>query len=222
MAPESRYKFPSIETYINRWIGLVFYYRLLLVMLFLAGSIYATYQVWDSTTASQEDKYKNSALVFTAGSIIIGIFYSIINYEHNKIKFEHDKITSKGVLSFNTAFEWHKPNVVSHLKVTKEMYEKHKQLIDDNKSSEFYKILEADDSARAALVSILNYFECIAIGCEHNIMDSEFIKSYFKTLMVSYYTDYGFYINYRRDTMKDTTAWICFTDMAQKWKNEKN
>ncbi len=118
------------------------------------------------------------------------------------------------MLLFNVALEWHKPNIVEHLKITKTMYETHKHLIEENKSSEFSEILQNDGSACASLVSIFNFLESVAVGVEFGIMDEALIKRCFKSFFISYLNDYEFYISYRRKKNKNPNAWINFTKMA--------
>lgn len=218
--PKSRYKLPSgIEQFFNKFLGLIFYYRLAFVILSIGAIIWIAVVYYINSTPDT-DKLKNAALVLTCGSIIIGIFYSILNYEHNYFKTQNDKSLSKQMLSFNVAFEWHKPNIVEHLKVTKKVYDKHKHLINENKSAKFSKLLDEDDAARSSLVSIFNYLESVAVGINFDIMDEELIKKCFHALFCWYYHNYQFYIDYRRKESNNPNAWKNFTDRAEIWLTE--
>jgi hypothetical protein len=172
-------------------------------------------------TSDPTEKFKNLATVLTGASIFIGIFYTIINYEHNHKKNITDISEKRKHNAFMAAFEWHKPNIVEHLKVTKEMYTANKSLIDESKSGEFYNKLEEDPKARAALVSIFNYLESIAIGCKHDIMDEKFVKDFFNTLFIEYFNDYGFYIEFRRKKTGSNDIWVNFTNLAEKFKKNE-
>jgi disulfide bond formation protein DsbB len=212
---EPSYSIAGLDKLINGTINFIFYYRLIFVLACITIVIILMFQTVNQS--APPDKLKNAILVLTGGSIIIGIFFSLLNYEYNHNKSKRDIKTSKAILSFNTALEWHKPHIVENLKITKTMYETHKHLIESNKSAEFFDILEKDEKARAALVSIFNYLECIAVGINQGIMDATFIKTFFCSLFKSYYTDYEFYISYRRKKQNNSKAWENFTNLAQDW-----
>lgn len=215
MKPESRYKIPSLESFINRIIKFIFYYRLPIIIMFLI--IILCFIFWNPFN---ETKLKNGILILTSGSIMVGIFYSIVNYEHNYYKSQEENKLSQKLLSFNVAFEWHKPNIVEHLKIIKQLYEEHKNLIYENRATDFSKLLEENEVARSSIVSIFNYLESVAVGVKCEVMDCDLIKECFKSLFIQFYKDYEFYISYRRKKEGSSSAWINFTNLAQKWHNE--
>ena len=162
---------------------------------------------------------ENVSIVFGLSSISLGIFYSILNYENNHIKYKNDAKKQCCLLSFNCVSEWHRPTMVENLKITKKLYDVHKGLIQEGKKPEFFKILEENEEGRSALVSIFNYFEAMAIGLKQNLLDEDFIKMSFKGIAETYLNSYGFYIEYRRSKENNTNIWINFSDMAKRWSN---
>lgn len=212
------YSIAGLDKVINGTIDFVFYYRLIFVLACITGVIILMLRTVHQS--APPDELKNAVLVLTGGSIIIGIFFSLLNYEYNHNKNKRDVKTAKAILSFNTALEWHKPHIVENLKITKTMYDTHKHLIESNKSSEFFDLLEKDEKARAALVSIFNYLECVAVGVDQGIMDANFIKTFFCSLFKTYYSDYEFYISYRRKKYSNPKTWVNFTNLAQQWNSE--
>jgi hypothetical protein len=219
MSKEHDYSIAWLERFINKSIAFVFYYRLIYV--FLAVLVVATCGCHVYNTSGKEDALKNLCFTLTAGSIITGIFYSILNYEHNHRKSKDDAKFSRLHASFNVSCEWSKPTMVENLKITKKLHNQHKHLCDENRAKDFFEILEKDEEARSALVSILNYLELLAVGIEEGILDETMIKKYFKTMFYRYLSNYGFYIDYRRKIYNNPTAWEYFTAMATKW-NKSN
>jgi hypothetical protein len=213
---ELKYTFPAIGRAINWVINQIFFYRLLFVALSLIVLGYITIRVWQ--TSLEADKYKNIALVFSFGSIVIGIFYTILNYEHNQLKYQREEKAKIISQSFNAASEWHRPTMVENLKITKQLFDKHKNLINDNKAVDFFEILEKDEHARSALVSIFNFLECISLGVVHKIIDDGFMNDYFGHVLIWYAENYGFYISHRRKSNNSPEIWINFTDMADRWR----
>jgi hypothetical protein len=213
------YSINGLEKIINSIVGFIFYYRLVVVIGIIAITVYSSIKVYNYSSANEQ--LKNLSIIVACGSILIGIFYSIINYEHNQIKFNHELKSSRNSFSFTTASEWFKPTMVENLKITKKMYIEHKHLINDNKATDFSQLLDSDESARSALVSIFNYLECVSLAIDNGILDDDFMKSYLGGICTAYLMDYGFYIEYKRNTTKSPLIWINFTKMAERWQSLK-
>lgn len=211
------YSISGLEAFINKIIGFVFYYRLVVVILAICALITIGYMATNNSI--NQEKLKTISILLACGSVIIGIFYSVINYEHSQIKFVNDMRTSKKILSYNAASEWFKPAMVENLKLTKILYIENKHYIDQDKALEFSDLLDKNEEARSALVSIFNYLECIAIAINSGVLDEEFMKEYLNGICAGYLANYGFYINYRRNTEKSSKIWIHFTNLATKWQS---
>lgn len=209
------YSIKGFESIINGFIKFVFYYRMVLVFGTLTGLAFISSHVWNVSAAGEQ--WKNVSIVFGLSSISLGIFYSILNYENNHIKYKIDAKKNSCALSFVCVNEWHKPTMVENLKVTKKLFDAHRNLIQEGKKPEFFAILESDEEGRSALVSILNYFECMAIGIKQNLLDEEFMRITFKGVAEGYSNNYGFYIEYRRAKENNMSTWINFTEMAKRW-----
>jgi hypothetical protein len=209
-----RYTLPSLEKGVNRIISFVFYYRLAFVILALVGIGFFDYYVWAGSTP--ENKLKNAALVLTGGSIIIGIFYSLINYEHNQLKFKHEIKNSRETLTFTIACKMHDIEMINHFKAVKSFYEKHKQNIANNGDA-VNQALKEDTETWGSLIVAFNYLECIAIGVQQGIIDEEFIKTFFKTIFRDYNNFYGNYFVYLRKERNSNSTYKNFTDLANKW-----
>lgn len=213
------YSLSGFQRAINTIVQWFFFYR----MLWLIGAILTITVLgiftWNSSIDT--DKVKNLVAVLTGGSIAIGIFYAVLNYEMNYYKYRKDRISSKKQAAFLMASEWHKDSIVKNLKITKKLYERHKHLIEQNRSKQFSELLDADDEGRAALISIFNYLECIALGVEEGIHDEAFMKKFFRSIYISYNNNFEFYILYKRKKEQNGKIWIKFTCLAEKWRNEE-
>ena len=213
-----RYSVAGLEDLLNAIIHFVFYYRLILVTVAMLMVGIAAARVWKNS--SREERTKNISLVVGIGSLCTGIFYSILNYENNHLKYKEDCQKATDTLCYHSVNEWHQPNMVEHLKITKQLYDDYKHLIDDNRGREFFEILEGNEAGRSALVSILNYFEGIAIGIKRDILDDGYMKLSLGNVARSYVVHYGFYIQYRRAFHRCPDMWINFTNMVAIWNRE--
>ena len=209
------YSIAAIEQLLNGFIHFVFYYRLILVTAAIATLAITSVRVWKHAAAGEQ--IKSISIVFGLGSVVIGIFYAILNYENNQLKYRKDEKKAMYTLCYHSVSEWHQPGMVANLKITRQLYDQHQHLIDDNRGREFFEILEQNEAGRSALVSILNYFECISMGIRRGLLDDDYMRSSFMTIAHTYLTNYGFYIKYRRAVHRSPSMWINFTNMVESW-----
>lgn len=215
MVEDSGYKMPKCEKLINYIIKVVFYYRLLVVFFAIIAIIKLGINVYDNADAS--DKFKNLAIVLTGGSIIMGIFYSIINYEHNHVKFMHDKKSAKDTLTYNTACKMHDTNMLSHSKNVKLFYLNNKELFIAGKHQDISDSLSAQEETRMSFLALFNYFEGIAIAIDQGIIDEVFMKRFFNSVFRDYYNYYDNHFVYIRKENKSSEIFINFTNLASNW-----
>ena len=218
-ASNKRYSVAGLENLLNAMINFVFYYRLIIVTIAMIMLSVASARVWQQS--AKEERTKNISMVIGLGSVCTGIFYSILNYENNHIKYKEECKKSKYTLCYHSVSEWHQPTMVANLKITKQLYDVHKHLIDDNRGREFFEILEDNEEGRSALVSILNYFEGISIGIKRDLLDDGYMKLSFGNVARSYVEHYGFYIQYRRAFHRSPDMWVNFTNMVAVWNSEQ-
>lgn len=214
----SRYKFPSIEPFVNRAIGFIFYFRLIWVTIAIIITGITSYLIWISSTDSE--KLKNCAIVFSAGSIIIGIFYSIINYEHNLTKFNHDVKSARDILTFNTACKMHDAGTIGHFRNIDIFYKNNERAFKEHRNMEIQALFVENQEIRVSLIVILNYLEAISIGIEQGIMDEAFMKGFFKTIFIETHQQFNSYIEFLRNDRNSNRIFIKFTTLAHKWKTE--
>ena len=138
-----QYSLPPVEKAINQLVQLVFYYRLVLVLGSLAGIVYAGNYVFQ--VSNPGERLKNATLVVTGGSVIIGIFYSMLNYEHSQLKFRHDIKVSRETLTFTTTCKMYEQEFIRHFKLLKAFYETHRQLFVKAAFAEIQQRLKEDD-----------------------------------------------------------------------------
>lgn len=212
---KSRYKIPSLESGVNRVISLIFYFRLIFALIAICTIGYIAFIVYGHTL-EPNDKIRNVIYVLTAGSIIIGIGYSIINYEHNHNKFNHDNQTSKEILTFNTAAKMLDTTMIDHFRHIREFYDSHQKKFYKQSYFKIDKLLLNAD-LRGHFVAIFNYFEIISIGVNQDIMDKDYVKEFFSTLFVKYYKQYGKYIEHIQQT-KDPRTFKAYMELAENWK----
>lgn len=185
-----------------------------LAVLFLALLIFTNYLSDQANPA-----YYESAKIFFAGLVIIGLIYAVINYEFSLNKNESDLKIKKSLASFDTINNWHKEPMVSHISEIKKFEKSKNYNLINGDIDEFMAFMHDDKNAPLlnSLVSILNYFETIVSGMNEGILDEQYIRRYYESIMLDYYQQYSTFITKKRSNERNQKIWIEFTRLAQEW-----
>lgn len=218
MKPTRGYKLPSFEKPINNIIGFIFYYRLICVILSVI-TIVST-GIYVNIHSSPEHHVQNVAYVLTGGSIMIGIFYSILNYEHTHSKFKHEVKNTRDTLTFSTACKMFTTEMMKHSTKVKNFYMTNSHLFKERRWRDVDSIFEKDADIRLSYIIMLNYFEATCIGIEQNIVDEDFLREFFEPIFINYYNRFGTYIEYSAEgagkkVFKD------FIGVSKRWNDER-
>ena len=80
------------------------------------------------------------------------------------------------------------------------------------------KYLKKNPDIHTKMTQLFNYFEHISLLVENGHADEKIMKSAFKTLFISTYTEFKFYIDERQSTHR--RAWIKYEELSLKWMKE--
>ena len=213
-----RYKIPPVEHAVNRMVKSIFYYRLLFVAGALAITIFTGAHVYQASAAAEA--LKNTGLIITFGSVVIGIFYSILNYEHSQLRFRHDVQVSREILTFTSSCRMHEAETIEHFRLLKSFYDDNRSLFQRGDYAEVHYCFKKSQQARISFIVLFNYFEGISIGVQQGIMDEAFMKEFFKTVFTEYHKYFNGYIDYLRNEARAPAIFRRFTQVAEKWRNE--
>ena len=203
------------EKLVRKIVDNIFIIRYWVVLILMAILIWFTYHVYHKPGTQVRDVIA----VFAGGSVLITIFYQLINYEYSQRKFKHDIKSSKDTLSFNVALEWHKEFMTSNVNTLYKFYKLNKTFLDDGAPRKFHEELEKEENEKFydALLSVFNFLETLCLGVKQGIMDEEFIKGFFNSLFIVQYNRYITYIEYRRREKQNPKIWVNFTTLSEKW-----
>lgn len=213
-----KYNIPPVEKAINWLVKFVFYYRLV----FVSGALVIISCIGAHVYRINPpgEKLNNAALIITFGSVIIGIFYSILNYEHNQLRFRHDVQSTRETLTFTSSCKMHEAETILHFKVLKGFYDDHRSIFIQANYVEIQRRFKENPQARMAFIVLFNYFEGISIGVQRGIMDEEFMKEFFKTVFIEYHKYFGGYISHLRHQSQSQRVFWRFTQVAEKWSHQ--
>jgi hypothetical protein len=159
--------------------------------------------------------------VITGGIVSTTLIYHVMNYhmnyEVNRIKFRYDDrkiVSDRKVQAIAMIGEWHKPDMMTR---TVKAYSFLKSYRDKSPEA-FNDALELDAEARIAIITILNFFERVALAIDAKVVDEAIIKSFFKGLVREYYhgTINGL-INPRRRERNNNRIFTELEELNKRW-----
>ncbi|HTN38158.1 MAG TPA: DUF4760 domain-containing protein [Arachidicoccus sp.] len=205
----------SQEKWVNKFIQNIYKFRILIVTLIMIAINILGYFTWSGATIAE--KLKNFITLLGGASIIIGIFYSILNYENNQIKIKNDSKVSKEILTFSTATKSYDSHMTQCFAKIHLFYDENINLLQNGQHGLFEQKINADIEVKSAWLIVLNYFECICAGIDQGIMDEEFMREFFQTIFKNYQRMFSNYIDYLRRERKTERIFSHFTQTCQKW-----
>lgn len=152
-----------------------------------------------------------------------------VDSKSNALKIQNEKDESKNINeiqkkinSFNVYNEFVTTDMAIHMNCAR-LFHKidplFKELQDINRNNkDKYKLWEAKFDIhpdRKSVILVLNFFEKVCIGIKRNYLDEEIIKDLLKSIIISYYTKYRYYIDYIQD--EDSAVMINFETTAKSW-----
>ncbi len=214
MVGRQNISYRGADRFINGFIENAFYYRLAVVFVcfLMIGSIILRIYV-----CYADERLKTMAVVFSCGSVVIGIFYSILNYENTYRKNKETEINSKAILTFNTACKINEPYLLNCSKDLSIFYRTNKSAFDKREFWKIERLIVAEPNLRISFISLFNYFECMGLGIHEGIMDEHFVRGFFERIFVEHHNKYGSYLAYKRNKIHDQKLYRNFTNLAMKW-----
>jgi Domain of unknown function (DUF4760) len=149
-----------------------------------------------------------------------GIFVAILAYYATTHKDKEDGLRAMTTIGFNLINQWQVPPFADYRKDIFKMEKidnATKEAIENENAGNFARILADANNAhyRSSLFCILNFFEHLALSIERRVADEEYLKEFFKSIVVDYQSTYRFYITHER--RKERQLWIKFSSLAERW-----
>ncbi len=176
--------------------------------------------------------FKDYISIFTCGIVCTTLLYHSKNvtlthkyheeklaFDKEKFNFEKDKLTAENKrkmaeYSLLVCSEWFKPGMCEQAHLARKFLNANKENVKGN-IVEFIKILDEIPENRKAVVTMLNYFEHIALLIEKGLVEEDIIKDAFKTLFCDYYSLLKPYIKERQT--ESARFIVKYEALARKW-----
>lgn len=158
-------------------------------------------------------------MTFLTGSVaIVSLIYHSISISNN-IEIHKQNVTINLMkYTFDVVATFHDPKMNSAIKTLREIKNDEKKYLEKKNMDEFTDYLKKNPDSYANIVQIFNYFEHVSLLVVSKQVDEPIIKSSFKTLFLSTYKEYRFYIDERQKTHHST--WIEYEKLCKCWLDE--
>lgn len=199
--------------WLQKFVNGIFTYRYticLLVVISIVG-------FWFFLYFARHWSAKDAAQVCTSFFIVITLFFAALNYEFAASKMKLDYKSSKEILTFNTANEWHKAPLKDYQKTSIEFENKFIAFGGERSIKNLEQYVESNLEYRESLKGILNYFENLSVGVYKGLIDKTFVYEFISYIFEIYYTDYYFYIENHRARKNNGSIWVNYTNLAEEW-----
>lgn len=206
---------PEESTWVKRMVSGIFSYRYIIclcviVLIILFGFYLYHCRGWI---------FKDVVQVCSSFFIVLTLFFAALNYEFTANKTRADAKSSKEILTYNIAAEWHKSPVKDYQKSSIQFEKKFIKTSADKTIKGFQEFIELEESLefKESLKGILNYFETLSIAAYKGVIDTVFIKEFHNSIFRVYYIDYKNFIDKRRADQNNAAIWENFTKLAEDW-----
>jgi Domain of unknown function (DUF4760) len=163
---------------------------------------------------------RDLAAIFSIGLITTTLFYHSynyrLNYEVNVEKLRADRDANRNKLAFDIAKDWMRNDITTKAMKVREFIDEHIKS-GENHTNDLTKKIQNQSSGdiREAVVTLLNYFELVAISIENDTANEVILKEFFMGTFKRYNPEFEDFIKERRKTNPE--AWIKFEQINKKW-----
>ena len=166
------------------------------------------------------------------GCVTIGLIYNATalqyNYELNKQKAEREEkegLSKKVKLSYEVISEWYKNDMATNAEITRRFIKPFKGTLSKSSGLKAFKkelSTQQNINIRKSLISVLNYFEHLALLLGDGVINEDIVKKAFRTAFVTLYSNLKEYIEdeQRGNSGANSKIYINFVELSKKWLNE--
>lgn len=156
----------------------------------------------------------------TGATATLTLMYHAFNLENQILTQENNTRILKSKYTYDVISKWNEVPMTQSATKTMNLIkdpDRAKELDDPAKLKEFDSFLNQKENVemKRDLLLVLNYFETIAIMVERDHIDSNIIKSSFRTVFTEYYTRLKHFIDYKQNSAPRT--WCSYEKLVKTW-----
>lgn len=153
--------------------------------------------------------------IFTLTGTIIaltGLIYTAINVNSLRAESEEKRKLEKQMNSFSLIKDWYSSQLSDYNVLAKEAAVDSK-----TKKISITKYFKTNSEHEVAILSLLNFFENIALQIRYKTADEKVLKDFYVKIFYSYDKELSDYIKSYRDKNMSDKLFIEFTELAKSW-----
>jgi Domain of unknown function (DUF4760) len=132
---------------------------------------------------------------------------------------EAEDLHAKRLLTMEKCLEWHR--MAEKTGMARKFIARHKDLLNNSNVASFVAEIESEENSttyRAAVISVMNYFENLAEGINSGMLDEDYVKNIFKTMFLKYLADLQPYFDMIEKRDGENGIYKSFKKVAERWK----
>jgi hypothetical protein len=166
------------------------------------------------------------------GCVAIGLIYNAtsIQYSYELSKHKMEKEDKEGhskkvKLTYEVISEWYKNDMATNAEITRRFIKPYRGRLNEPADlRDFKKELGKNENLniRKSLISVLNYFEHLALLSGDEVINEEIVKKAFRTAFITLYTTVREYIEdeQRGNSGANYRIYINFVQLSKKWQKD--
>lgn len=158
--------------------------------------------------------------IFTGGVVCTALFYNAMNlkFSHDaariKLEFDDNRLAhDKKIMAINICGEFHKPEMAKLAVQAKSLIKQ----FEGKKQDELVSFVESDVDARTGIISVLNFFEKIALSIKFDVADENILRDFYKGVFAWYWHKLYPFIMHRRRESNNNGVFVEFENMISRW-----
>ena len=79
--------------------------------------------------------------------------------------------------------------------------------------------IDQNNDLKSEVTNILNFFEEMALSINDNFVDEDILRSFLRGIVFTYVETFSYWIDHRRDLVKNEKIFQSVTELCEQWKN---
>lgn len=159
------------------------------------------------------------ATLIATGFTLTTLAYAALTFNLN-LKVNEEKLSfEKKLLAINFISEWHHPDMSGFVRTTRLIRDDLKPNVNQG-NDHVVTLLNSDPAKREAVITILNYFEKVAVAIKYDAADDQVLRDYLAGPLRLNFHAFEPFINHLRGFYNDHKLFELLATMSKRWEDK--
>ena len=181
-----------------------------------ASGLLAIAFCWFLLGPTDADRAKKTIEVFGIGIGVTALTYTAMTVRQICDQAAEAIARDRRKVAAEMVSQWHSPEMVA---LTLKGH-KLRHAAKSNANVDVIELIKNDQDAEKAIVCIFNYFEKLAISIDHDLVDEDYLRTFFGNIVKGYFHDLFQFAEKKRRQLQTTKVFDRFEAMAKRWEGD--